>query len=95
MDDALVIAGSGSAPGSSSAPASTRAHEVMQRVPRGLRRGDGHGRRAAASTSTRKGEASLLHWIDTARGMTLLPNTAGCYTADDAVRTCRLAASWG
>ena len=22
---------------------------------------------------------------------TILPNTAGCYTADDAVRTCRLA----
>src|SRR6187551_3839352 len=25
------------------------------------------------------------------RGYKLLPNTAGCYTADDAVRTCRLA----
>ena len=35
------------------------------------------------------GEASLLHWIP--KGMILLPNTAGCYTADDAVRTCRLA----
>ena len=41
-----------------------------------------------------KGEASLLHWIDTRR-MTLLPNTALCYTADDAVRTCRLAAELG
>jgi thiazole synthase len=29
---------------------------------------------------------SLLDYIDTAR-FTLLPNTAGCYTADDAVRT--------
>lgn len=38
---------------------------------------------------TAKGEASLLHWIP--EGMQLLPNTAGCYTADDAVRTCRLA----
>jgi thiazole synthase len=31
---------------------------------------------------------SLLDWIPS--GMTLLPNTAGCYTADDAVRTARL-----
>jgi thiazole synthase len=36
-----------------------------------------------------KGEASLLHWIP--EGMELLPNTAGCFNADDAVRTCRLA----
>src|SRR5256885_907627 len=32
---------------------------------------------------------SLLDYIDTAR-YTLLPNTAGCYTADEAVRTARL-----
>ena len=36
-----------------------------------------------------QGEESLLHWIP--KGMELLPNTAGCYTADEAVRTCRLA----
>ena len=36
-----------------------------------------------------RGEASLLHWIP--EGMMLLPNTAGCFTAEDAVRTCRLA----
>ncbi|MEW5738271.1 MAG: thiazole synthase [Myxococcota bacterium] len=41
-----------------------------------------------------QGEAALLHWIDTKR-MQLLPNTAGCYTADDAVRTCHLAAELG
>ncbi len=41
-----------------------------------------------------KGEASLMHWIDQKR-MALLPNTAGCYTADDAVRTCRLAEELG
>src|SRR6187551_3619821 len=29
------------------------------------------------------------------RGYALLPNTAGCYTADDAVRTCRLARELG
>ena len=32
---------------------------------------------------------SLLDYIDTSRFM-ILPNTAGCYTADDAVRTARL-----
>jgi thiazole synthase len=37
-----------------------------------------------------QGEAAMLHWIDL-KQRTLLPNTAGCYTADDAVRTCRLA----
>src|SRR2546430_3994393 len=36
-----------------------------------------------------QGEASLLHWIP--KELTLLPNTAGCYTADEAVRTLRLA----
>ena len=41
-----------------------------------------------------QGEASLMHWVDRAR-LTLLPNTAGCYTADDAVRTCRLAEELG
>jgi thiazole synthase len=41
-----------------------------------------------------KGEASLLHWIDRDR-MTLLPNTAGCYTAEEAIRTCHLAEELG
>ena len=36
------------------------------------------------------GEPNLLDVIPPSR-FTLLPNTAGCYTADDAVRTCRLA----
>jgi thiazole synthase len=39
------------------------------------------------------GEASLLHWIP--KGMKLLPNTAGCYNAEDAIRTCRLARELG
>jgi thiazole synthase len=34
-------------------------------------------------------EASLLDFIDTSK-MFLLPNTAGCYSADEAVRTARL-----
>jgi thiazole synthase len=36
------------------------------------------------------GEPNLLDVIDPARYM-ILPNTAGCYDADSAVRTCRLA----
>lgn len=41
-----------------------------------------------------KGEAALLSWVDRSK-ITLLPNTAGCYTADDAVRTCHLAEELG
>ena len=41
-----------------------------------------------------RGEGSLLDWIDTSK-IFLLPNTAGCYTADDAVRTARLAREAG
>ncbi|MDI1301460.1 MAG: thiazole synthase [bacterium] len=37
-----------------------------------------------------RGEPNLLDVISPDR-FTILPNTAGCYTADDAVRTCRLA----
>jgi len=37
---------------------------------------------------------SLLDYIDTKR-FTLLPNTAGCYTADDAIKVCRLARELG
>jgi len=41
-----------------------------------------------------RSKESLLDYIDPKR-YTLLPNTAGCYTADDAVRTCRLAREAG
>jgi thiazole synthase len=41
-----------------------------------------------------RGPGALLAWIDTSR-IFLLPNTAGCYTADDAVRTARLAREAG
>jgi thiazole synthase len=40
------------------------------------------------------GAESLMHWIDQSR-IFLLPNTAGCYTADDAVRTAHLAREAG
>ena len=36
-----------------------------------------------------RSQESLLDYIDTSR-VFILPNTAGCYTADDAVRTARL-----
>ena len=42
---------------------------------------------------SRQGE-SLLDYIDKDR-ITLLPNTAGCYTADEAVRTAYLAREAG
>jgi len=40
------------------------------------------------------GKPNVLDTIDRARH-TILPNTAGCYTADEAVRTCRLARELG
>jgi thiazole synthase len=40
------------------------------------------------------GAATVLDAIDRKRH-TILPNTAGCYTADDAIRTCRLARELG
>ena len=43
---------------------------------------------------TDRSRESLLDYIDTDR-MFILPNTAGCYTADDAVRTAHLAREAG
>ncbi len=40
------------------------------------------------------GKANVLDAIDRTR-MTILPNTAGCYTAEDAIRVCRLARELG
>jgi thiazole synthase len=41
-----------------------------------------------------RNKESLLDHLDLKK-YTLLPNTAGCYTADDAIRTCRLAREAG
>jgi thiazole synthase len=41
-----------------------------------------------------RGKGSLLDYVDQNRYL-LLPNTAGCYTADDAIRTARLARELG
>jgi thiazole synthase len=38
---------------------------------------------------SKRGGESLLDWLDTSQ-LTLLPNTAGCRTGDEAVRTARL-----
>ncbi len=43
---------------------------------------------------TNSDEENLLDYIDPEK-YTILPNTAGCFTADDAVRTCRLAREAG
>ena len=43
---------------------------------------------------TDRTKESMLDYIDRER-MFILPNTAGCYTADEAVRTCRLARELG
>jgi len=43
---------------------------------------------------TRRGEESMLDVL-TAAGVAILPNTAGCYTAEEAIRTARLAREAG
>jgi len=43
---------------------------------------------------TDAGKPNLLDHLDLKK-LTILPNTAGCYTAEDAVRTCRLAREAG
>ncbi|OIO54181.1 MAG: thiazole synthase [Alphaproteobacteria bacterium CG_4_10_14_0_2_um_filter_63_37] len=43
---------------------------------------------------TNRDEPNLLEYLDPAK-YTILPNTAGCYTAEEAVRTCRLAREAG
>ncbi len=41
-----------------------------------------------------RGEGSMMDLLSSGK-YTILPNTAGCYTADEAVRTCRLARELG
>ncbi len=43
---------------------------------------------------TERGKENLLDYIDPKRWQ-ILPNTAGCYTAEEAIRTCRLAREVG
>src|ERR1700675_84411 len=44
--------------------------------------------------TTERGKKNLLDYIDPKKYQ-ILPNTAGCYTVEDAVRTCRLAREAG
>ncbi len=48
---------------------------------------------AVRRTELRSDKESLLHFIP--KNVKLLPNTAGCYTADEAIRTCYLAREAG
>jgi thiazole synthase len=78
-----LIVGTGKYP---SYPVMVRAHEASgaEMVTVAVRR---------VNISDRSQE-SMLDYIDTAR-MFLLPNTAACYTADEAIRTARLAREAG
>ena len=78
-----LIVGTGKYP---SNPAMVQAHEASgaEMVTVAVRR---------VNISDRSRE-SMLDYIDTSK-YTLLPNTAGCYTADEAVRTARLAREAG
>ncbi len=58
---------------------------------RGGRRRDRHRRDPAHATSARTRASRTCSTCCRPSRYTILPNTAGCYTADDAVRTCRLA----
>jgi thiazole synthase len=51
-------------------------------------------RRVTSGEGGERGQGSLLDFVDPAKYL-LLPNTAGCYTADEAVRTARLARELG
>jgi thiazole synthase len=78
-----LIVGTGKYP---SLPIMVQAHEASgaEMVTVAVRRVNIHDR----------SQESLLDYIDTSR-LFILPNTAGCYTAEDAVRTARLAREAG
>lgn len=93
MADSLVIAGrvfsSRLVVGTGKYPS----HEVMQaaHVASGTAMVTVAVRRVDLSAT---GRESLLSWIDTS-SIALLPNTAACYTAEDAIRTAHLAREAG
>jgi thiazole synthase len=68
-----------------------RAHEASgaDMVTVAVRRVNISDRSPASTGATAGRRESLLDYIDTSR-MFVLPNTAGCYTADEAIRTARL-----
>ena len=93
MSDSLVIAGRSFSSRLVVGTGKYPSHEIMQAaheasgtqmVTVAVRRVDLNAR----------GAASLMSWIDRSK-IFLLPNTAACYTAEDAVRTARLAREAG
>jgi thiazole synthase len=93
MSDALVIAGRTFTSRLVVGTGKYSSHDVMQAAHQasGTEMVTVAVRRVDLSAS---GTESLLHWIDQSK-IFLLPNTAGCYTAEDAVRTARLAREAG
>src|SRR5260221_13292072 len=73
-----------------------RAHEASgaDMVTVAVRRVNISDRSRQGATAPGSGKESLVDYIDTDR-IALLPNTAGCYTAEDAVRTARPGRSAG
>ena len=63
-------------------------------VPPGVGRGNGHSGGETPQSHGPLKESLLLDYIDRSQ-LFILPNTAGCYTADDAVRTAMLAREVG
>jgi thiazole synthase len=83
-----LIVGTGKYP---SLPVMVQAHEASgaEMITVAVRRVNLPGRGGDGQPAPGAREESLLDYIDTSRYF-LLPNTAGCYTAEDAVRTARL-----
>jgi thiazole synthase len=83
-----LIVGTGKYP---SLPVMVQAHEASgaEMITVAVRRVNLPGRGRDGQPAPGAREESLLDYIDTSRYF-LLPNTAGCYTAEDAVRTARL-----
>jgi thiazole synthase len=91
MADPLVIAGRSFASRLVVGTGKYPSHEIMQAA---------HEASGTAMVTVRRVDLgardreSLLGWIDRSK-IFVLPNTAGCYTADEAVRTARLAREAG
>ncbi len=83
-----LIVGTGKYP---SLPVMAQAHEASgtEMVTVAVRRVNLPGRGRDGQPAPGAREESLLDYVDTSRYV-LLPNTAGCYTAEDAIRTARL-----
>jgi len=93
MNDALTIAGRTFTSRLVVGTGKYRSHDVMQaaHIASGTEMVTVAVRRVDLAAT---GPGALLSWIDRSK-IFLLPNTAGCYTAEDAIRTARLAREAG